>query len=153
MPRYSTENSLVIFIRGGEPWLMGYCWSFYFHVTPLLSRCRIFSTSGPAITAYARHYRRHFEDDQQYPPVSSTGWTPLPQGYSGCRTTHAKNLCPLGCSSACFSTPRAKLAKGKRGNHHFSHNSTLRKKTTGHRLRVFPSICAGWAWQNATEQL
>jgi hypothetical protein len=22
----STENSLVIFIRGGEPWLMGYCW-------------------------------------------------------------------------------------------------------------------------------
>jgi hypothetical protein len=47
----------------------GYCWSFYFHVTPLLSLCRIFSTSGPAITAFARHYRRHFEDDQQYPGV------------------------------------------------------------------------------------
>ena len=48
----------------------GYCWSFYFHVTPLLSLCRIYSTSGPAITAYARHYRRHFEDDQQYPGVN-----------------------------------------------------------------------------------
>ena len=23
---YSPENSLTIFIRGGEPWLMGYCW-------------------------------------------------------------------------------------------------------------------------------
>jgi hypothetical protein len=22
----SPENSLVIFIRGGEPWLMGHCW-------------------------------------------------------------------------------------------------------------------------------
>jgi hypothetical protein len=22
----SPENSLTIFIRGGEPWLMGYCW-------------------------------------------------------------------------------------------------------------------------------
>jgi hypothetical protein len=47
----------------------GYCWSFYFHVTPLLSLCQIFSTSEPAITAYARHHRRHFEDDQQYPGV------------------------------------------------------------------------------------
>src|ERR671925_408532 len=24
--RYSAENSSTIFIRGGEPWLMGYCW-------------------------------------------------------------------------------------------------------------------------------
>jgi hypothetical protein len=24
--RYSPENSPAIFIRGGEPWLMGYCW-------------------------------------------------------------------------------------------------------------------------------
>src|SRR5215475_10314761 len=23
---YSTENSPAIFIRGGEPWLMSYCW-------------------------------------------------------------------------------------------------------------------------------
>ncbi len=23
---YSTENSRAIFIRGGEPWLMSYCW-------------------------------------------------------------------------------------------------------------------------------
>ena len=26
---YSTENSPAIFIRGGEPWLMGYCWRIY----------------------------------------------------------------------------------------------------------------------------
>ena len=25
-PGYSLENSPTIFIRGGEPWLMGYCW-------------------------------------------------------------------------------------------------------------------------------
>jgi hypothetical protein len=25
-PGYSAENSLVIFIRGGEPWIMRYCW-------------------------------------------------------------------------------------------------------------------------------
>ena len=27
---------------------------------------------GPSMTAYARHYFGHFEDDQQYPPVIST---------------------------------------------------------------------------------
>jgi hypothetical protein len=25
--RDSPENSLVIFMRGGEPWVMNYCWS------------------------------------------------------------------------------------------------------------------------------
>src|SRR5215472_2153770 len=29
----SAENSPAIFIRGGEPWLMSYCWRTYFQVT------------------------------------------------------------------------------------------------------------------------
>src|SRR5262245_61291026 len=69
---YSPKNSPAIFIRGGEPWLMGYCWSFCFHATWLLSLCRIFNTPGPAMKVYARHYGQHFEDDQQYPPDSCT---------------------------------------------------------------------------------
>ena len=36
--RDSPENSPAIFIRGGEPWLMGYCWR-----TPMLG------FTGPAI--------------------------------------------------------------------------------------------------------
>src|SRR4030095_3024060 len=32
----SPENSLTIFIRGGEPWLMGYCWPTYFKVLGVL---------------------------------------------------------------------------------------------------------------------
>jgi len=34
--RYSPENSPAIFIRGGEPWLMGYCWSTSFKVLGVL---------------------------------------------------------------------------------------------------------------------
>jgi hypothetical protein len=34
--RDSAENSPAIFIRGGEPWLMGYCWRISFKVLEVL---------------------------------------------------------------------------------------------------------------------
>ena len=43
-------------------------------------------------------------------PVFATGWRPLPQGQPRCRTTHGKNLCPLGSLAACFSTLRLLLS-------------------------------------------
>ena len=45
--------------------------------------------------------------DQQYPPVKWSGRRPLPQGQPRYRTTHYKNLCPLGSLSAGFSTRTA----------------------------------------------
>jgi hypothetical protein len=33
---YSAENSPAIFFRGGEPWLMSYCWRIYFKVLVVL---------------------------------------------------------------------------------------------------------------------
>jgi hypothetical protein len=49
-------------------------------------------------------------------PVISIGWRPLLQDRPGCRTTHCNNLCPLGSSRACFSTPRMRLAFSRRHN-------------------------------------
>jgi hypothetical protein len=49
-------------------------------------------------------------------PVKSTGRSPLLQRQSGCRTTHGKNLCPLGSSPAGFSTPRTLLFFSRRRN-------------------------------------
>ena len=51
------------------------------------------------------------ENDQQYPPVKSTGWLPPPRSQPGCRTTHSKNLGPLGSSPARFLTLRILLAR------------------------------------------
>src|SRR5215471_929275 len=84
--RDSAENSSTIFIRDGEPWLMSYCWSFYFHATPQLSLCRILDAPGPAMTAYARHHLWHFWVDQQYVmrvPLA----TAHEKGYDGGSTT------------------------------------------------------------------
>jgi len=47
----------------------GYCWSFSFHATRLLSLCQILYAFGPATTAYGQHDLRHFGVDQQYPGV------------------------------------------------------------------------------------
>jgi hypothetical protein len=47
----------------------GYCWSFYFHTTPMLSLYRILHAPRPAKMAYARQHFRHFGVDQQYPGV------------------------------------------------------------------------------------
>src|SRR5215471_8339677 len=47
----------------------GYCWSFYFHVTWLLSLRWILEIFGPSTKAYVRHNFRHLRDDQQYPGV------------------------------------------------------------------------------------
>jgi len=47
----------------------GYCWSFYFHATLLLSLCRILHAPEPAKTAYVKRHLRHFGVDQQYRDV------------------------------------------------------------------------------------
>jgi hypothetical protein len=70
----------------------------------MLSLCQILYAFGPATTAYGQHDLRHLGVDQQYPPVKSTGWRPLPQGQPGCRTIHAKNLRPLDSFATGFST-------------------------------------------------
>jgi hypothetical protein len=44
--------------------------------------------------------------NRQKSPIYATGWIPLPQAPLACRTTHFKNLCPLGPSVAGFATPR-----------------------------------------------
>src|SRR4051812_43058515 len=54
--------------------------------------------------------------DAQNMPVMWTGWRPLPQVLPESRTTHAKNLCPLGSSAAGFSTLRTLLACERRPN-------------------------------------
>jgi hypothetical protein len=50
----------------------GYCWSFYFHATPMLSLCLILHALWLATTAYGQHHFRHFGVDQQYPGVNLT---------------------------------------------------------------------------------
>src|SRR5262245_40060383 len=65
----SPENSPAIIIRGGEPWLMGYCWSFNFHATRLLLLRWILGVFWSSTTAYVWHAFWHLGDDQQYPGV------------------------------------------------------------------------------------
>jgi hypothetical protein len=45
---YSPENSRAIFIRGGEPWLMGYCWPTSFKVLEVLFLGEICSACLPS---------------------------------------------------------------------------------------------------------
>jgi hypothetical protein len=88
----------------------GYCWSTSFNVLGVLFLGEVSSAFLPSKTASWTPKFRHLGVDQQYPPVISTGWRPLPPVQRTCRTTHFKNLCQLGSSSTCFSTPRTLLA-------------------------------------------
>src|SRR4029453_9157185 len=47
----SPENSLTIFIRGGEPWLMGYCWPTSFKVLGVLFLGEVSSAFLPSMKA------------------------------------------------------------------------------------------------------
>ena len=63
----SPENSRVIFIRGGEPWLMRYCWRTYFHaIQPRWLRW-ILQVPVSSTMAYARRNFRPWGVRQQYP--------------------------------------------------------------------------------------
>src|SRR5215468_10416281 len=42
---YSAGNSLAIFIRGGEPWLMRYCWRICFKVLEVLYLAAVLPSS------------------------------------------------------------------------------------------------------------
>src|SRR5215831_16532652 len=53
---------------------MTYCWSFYFHATPIRLLCQIRRNPEPSTKARSRHDFRYLEDDQQYPPDN---WTRL----------------------------------------------------------------------------
>src|SRR5262249_19053746 len=81
-----------------------YCWRIYFKVLEVLFLASVSHAFLPSKQACGIHKFRHFGIRQQYPPLKSTGWRPLRQDQSGCRTTHAKNLRPLGSSSTGFST-------------------------------------------------
>ena len=59
------------------PKRVGYRWSFNFHATRLLLLRCILNVFGPSMTAYARHYFGHFEDDQQYRAVQKHTRSPL----------------------------------------------------------------------------
>ena len=104
MARYSAGNSPAIFMRGGEPWLMTYCWSTYCHVTRSWMQLRILYVLGPSTTAYARHNFRHFGVDQQYPPVISTHAEQPPLGARACTKTQSRNECRVGRWSGSFWT-------------------------------------------------
>ena len=63
---YSLENSPAIFIRGGEPWLMDYCWRTDDHATERRLLRRILRVPGPSLMAYAKHNFRHLGVRPQY---------------------------------------------------------------------------------------
>jgi hypothetical protein len=60
----SPENSLTIFIRGGEPWLMGYCWPTSFKVLAVLFLAEVSPAFLPSKKACGSHEFRHLEVGQ-----------------------------------------------------------------------------------------
>jgi hypothetical protein len=68
----SLENSPAIFIRGGEPWLMGYCWPTPFKVLGVLFLGEVCSAFLPSKKACWSHQFRYLGVGQQYPPVICT---------------------------------------------------------------------------------
>src|SRR5437764_15127662 len=86
-----------------------YCWPTSFKVLGVLFLGEASSAFWPSKKACWTHQFQCLGVGQQYPPVSSTRWSLLPEGQSGCRRTHAKNLCLLDSSSAGFSTLRILL--------------------------------------------
>ena len=65
-PGYSPENSLAIFIRGGELRLMNYCWRIYFKVLEVLFLASVSHAFLPSKQACGIHKFRHFCIRQQY---------------------------------------------------------------------------------------
>src|SRR4029434_11199377 len=65
----SPENSPAISIRGGEPWLMGYCWPTSFKVLGVLFLEEVSSAFLPSKKACGSHEFRHWGVGQQYPGV------------------------------------------------------------------------------------
>ena len=66
MPGYSAGNSPVISIRGGELWLMNYCWRTYFKVLEVLFLASVSYAFLPSKQACGTHKFRHFGVRQQY---------------------------------------------------------------------------------------
>lgn len=59
--RYSSaENSLAIFIRSGEPWLMRYCWRAYVQGTSQCLLRRMLQALLPDKNILIRHSVQHF---------------------------------------------------------------------------------------------
>src|SRR4029450_1154533 len=48
----SLENSRAVFIRGGEPWLMRYCWRIYCKVLEVLLLAYVFQAFLPSKMAW-----------------------------------------------------------------------------------------------------
>src|SRR4029453_14636445 len=59
-PGYSAGNSPAISIRGGEPWLMSYCWRIYFKVLGVLFLAHVSHAFWPSKKACGIRQFRHF---------------------------------------------------------------------------------------------
>jgi hypothetical protein len=82
-PRYSPENSPAIFICGGEPWLIRYCWRIYFKVLEVLFLGEVFPAFLPSKKACGIHKFRHLGVRQQYPPLFAEEISPFLSIFSG----------------------------------------------------------------------
>jgi len=109
MVNRGTETHVFIHTYGGRK-SPGYCWRTPFKVLGVLFLGKVSPTFLPSKKACGTDKLRHFWVRQQYPPVIATRWNLLPEGEPGCRTTHGKNLCPLGSFVRGFSTGHTLLA-------------------------------------------
>jgi hypothetical protein len=102
--RDSPENSSAIFIRGGEPWLMSYCWSTYFKVLRVLFLGEVSSAFLPSKTASWTPKFRHVGVDQQCPPVIRTRDERGHSAGATCTETQSRNERRVGGGSRSFWT-------------------------------------------------
>src|SRR5262245_16297050 len=99
----SPENSPAIFIRGGEPWLMGYCWQIYFKVLEVLFLASVSHAFLPSKQACGAHPFRHFCIRQRYRGVfrdTTTGHFVLWVNYTICTWGTTGTHCHRGYPEA-----------------------------------------------------
>jgi hypothetical protein len=72
--RYSPGNSPAIFIRGGELWLMHYCWRIYFKVLEVLFLASVSQAFLPSKKACEIHKFGTFEFANSIRPLNETSF-------------------------------------------------------------------------------
>src|SRR5262249_7329371 len=87
----SPENSPAIFIRGGEPWLMNYCWRTPFKVLGVPSLVKVSPAVLPSKKTWAAHKFGTFEFANSLRSVSETRSGCNSKGYRG---EHGTQTCP-----------------------------------------------------------
>src|SRR5215831_1736021 len=73
----SPENRHAIFMCGGEPWLMNYCWSTPFKVLGVLFLGAVMVPQGGGTAGQGAHLLRRMRAEHLQPRARSTPLTPL----------------------------------------------------------------------------